>query len=124
MRLGLHKEDLFALLLHHWQLHHSTDVTTIKVAEKLYLTPHEPMHWHEGRLLGGTEPADQLVADIGEPDDCLKVIPDALVKVRLRTVCIGGALSGNNTCLFGKTYILKTLTHQVEQGWTIVHLSF
>jgi hypothetical protein len=67
MCLWLHKEDLFALLLRHGQLHHSTDVaTTVKVAEKLYLTPHELMHWYEGGLLSSAKPANQLVANIGE----------------------------------------------------------
>ncbi len=58
MRLGLHKEDLFALLLRCGQLHCLTDVATVKVAEELYLTPHELMHRDEGGLLGGTKPAD------------------------------------------------------------------
>jgi hypothetical protein len=26
--------------------------------------PHELMHWHEGGLLGGAKPANQLVANI------------------------------------------------------------
>jgi hypothetical protein len=92
MHLGLHKEDLFALLLHCGQLHHLTDVVTIKVAEELYSTPHELMNWLEGGLLGGAKPADQLVANIGEPGDCLKVIPAVLIEVCLCTVCFGGAL--------------------------------
>ncbi len=80
MRLGLCKEDLFTLLLRRGQLHHLMEVATIKIAEELYLMPHELMHWHEGGLLGGVKPVDQLVANIGEPDDCLEVIPDALVE--------------------------------------------
>jgi hypothetical protein len=81
------------------------------------------MHWHEGGLLGGTKPVDQLVANIGEPDNCLKVIPDAFVEVHLCTDCASGASLGDNTCLFGQTYVLKILTHQVKQCWTIVLLS-
>ncbi len=81
------------------------------------------MHQHEGRLLGSTKPVDQLVADIGEPGDCLKVIPDAFVEVCLYTFCISGALLGNDVCPFSQTYVLKTLTHQVKQCWTIVSLS-
>ncbi len=99
-----------------------TDVATIKVGEELYSMPHELMHWHEGGLLGGAKPADQLVADIGEPSNCLRVIPDALVKVHLCTVCFGGTLLGNDACPFSETYNLKTLTPQVEQYWTIVLL--
>jgi hypothetical protein len=85
--------------------------------------PHELMHWHGGGLLGGMKSADQLVADIGEPGDCLKVIPDAFVEVHLCTVCFSGALLGDDACPFGQTYVLKTLTHLVEQCWTIVLLS-
>ncbi len=65
--------------------------------------PHELMHWQEGRLLSGVNLADQLAADIKEPGDCLKVIPDALVKVCLCMVCFDGALLGNNANPFGKT---------------------
>ncbi len=56
MRLGLREEDLFALLLSCGQLHCLTDVATVKVAEELYLMPHEFMHQHEGRHLGCVKP--------------------------------------------------------------------
>ncbi len=46
VRLGLHKEDLFTLLLRQRHVHCSTEVTTFKVAEKLYSTPHELVHLH------------------------------------------------------------------------------
>ncbi len=85
--------------------------------------PHELGHWHESRLLGSTKPADQLVAKIGEPGDGLKVIPDAFIKVCLCTVCVVGTLLCNDMCPFGQTFVLKTLTHQVKQCWTIVLLS-
>jgi hypothetical protein len=120
MRLGLRKEDLFTLLLHRGYLHHSMEVATIKIADELYSMPHELMHRHESRLLGSTKPADQLVTDIGEPDDGLKVILDAFVEVCLCTVCIVGALLCNDVHPFGQTYILKILTHQVRQCWTII----
>ncbi len=81
---------------------------------------HELMHWHEVGFLGGAKPADQLVANIGKPGNCLEVIPDALVKVCLCMVCFGGASLGKDACPFRETYVLKTLTHQVEQCWTIV----
>jgi hypothetical protein len=99
------------------------DIATDKVAEELYLMPHEVMHWHEGRLLGGAKPTNQLVAaNIQEPSNCLKIIPDALVKVGLCTVCFGGASLGNDIGPFSETYILETLTHQIEQCWTVVLL--
>ncbi len=56
--LGLREEDLFTLLLRCRYDHHLTEVTTLKVAEKLYLMLHELVHWHEGGLLRGTEPAN------------------------------------------------------------------
>ncbi len=46
MCLGLHKEDLFALLLRRGYFHHLTEVAILKIAEKLYSTPQELMHWH------------------------------------------------------------------------------
>jgi hypothetical protein len=122
MHLGLCKEDLFALLLRCRHLYCLTDVAAIKVAGQLYSTPHELMGWHEGELLGGANPADQLVTNIGEPGDCLKVIPDALVEVGLCMICFSGALHGEDACPFSETYVLKTQTHQVEQCWTIVCL--
>jgi hypothetical protein len=41
VHLRLHKEDLFTLLLRHGYIHCLTEVVTLKVAEKLHLTPHE-----------------------------------------------------------------------------------
>jgi hypothetical protein len=48
--LGLREEDLYTLLLRRGYIHRSTEVVTLKVAEKLHLTPHELMHWHESGL--------------------------------------------------------------------------
>ncbi len=122
MHLGLREEDLFSLLLCRGKLHRSTDVATIKVAEELYLTLHELMHRHEGGLLGSEKPTDQLVNDIGEPGNCLKAIPDALVKVCHCMICFSVASLGNSACPFSETCDLKTLTHQVEQCWTVLLL--
>jgi hypothetical protein len=58
VRLRLRKEDLFTLLLHRGYVHCSTEVVTLKVAEKLHLMPGELVHWHECRLLGHTKPAN------------------------------------------------------------------
>jgi hypothetical protein len=121
IRLGLSKKALFALLLCHGYLHCLMEVTTVKIADELYSMPHELAH--EYGLLGSMKPADQLVPDNGKPKDCLKVIPDAFVKVCLCTVCIGGASLGNDVDPFSQGYILKTLTHQVKQHRTIVLLS-
>jgi hypothetical protein len=92
------------------------EVAAIKITDELYSTPHELVHWHESELFGGMKPADQLVADIGEPGNSLnKVIPDAFVEVCICTVCVGGTLLSNDICPFSQTYVLKTLTHQVKQ---------
>jgi hypothetical protein len=84
--LRLHEEDLFTLLLRHGYGHCLMEVVTLEVAEKLHLKPHELMHWHERGLLGRTKPANQLVANVGEPNDGLKVVPDAFVEVCLSTL--------------------------------------
>jgi hypothetical protein len=123
MCLGLRTEDLFTLLLSRGHFHHLAEVATLKIAEELYLMPYELVHWHESRFLGSKMTADQLVADIGDPGNGLKVIPDAFVKVCLHTVCIVGALLCDEVHLFSQTNVLKTLTHQVKQCWTIVLLS-
>jgi hypothetical protein len=59
------------------------EVATTKIADELYSTPHELVHWDEGRLLGSMKPADQMVANIGESGKGLKIIPDAFVEVCL-----------------------------------------
>jgi hypothetical protein len=109
--LRLRKEDLFTLLLHRGYVHHSTEVVALKVSEKLYLMMHELVHRHESRLLGLTKPANQLVANVGEPGNGLKVVPDTLVDFFLRTICIYWILLRNDAGLFGQAYIMKTLTH-------------
>ena len=86
--LRLREEDLFTLLLRRWYVHRLMEVVTLKKAEKPHWMPHELMHWHESGLLGHTKPANQLVANVGEPSNSLKVVPDALVKVCLCPICI------------------------------------
>jgi hypothetical protein len=112
VRLRLHKEDLFTLLLCHGYNHHSTELVALKVAEKLYSTTDELVHWHESVFLGrSTKPANQLVTNVGEPGNNLKVVPDTFVNFFLRTICIFWTLLCNDAGLFGQAYILKTLTH-------------
>jgi hypothetical protein len=122
VRLRLRKENLFTLLLHRGYVHCSTEVVTLKVAEKLHSTPHELVHWHESGLLCHTKPANQLVANVGEPGNGLKVVPDALGKVCLRTICIIWALFCGNTDPLCQAYILKALTQEAKQQWTIILL--
>ncbi len=111
MRLRLRKEDLFTLLLHSGYVHSSTEVVALKVAEELYLTTHELMHWHESGLLGPKNPANQLVSNVGEPGDSLKVVPDTIIEVFFHTTCIFWALLCNDAGSLGQAYVLKTLTH-------------
>jgi hypothetical protein len=122
VRLGLRKEDLFTLLLRCGYVHCSTKVVTLEVAEKLHLTPHELVHRHESGLLGCTKPSNQLVANVGEPGAGLKVVPEALVKFFLRTICIIQALFHDNAGPLCQAYVLKALTQQAKQQWTIVLL--
>ncbi len=122
VRLGLHEEDLFTLLLYCRYVHRSLEVVTLKVAEKLHLMPHELMHWHESGLLGHMKPENQLVANVGEPGDGLKVVPDALLNVCLRRICIIWASFCDNSGPLGQAYVLKALTQEAKQQWTIVLL--
>jgi hypothetical protein len=88
VHLRLRKEDLFTLPLRRGYVHCWTEIVALKVAEKLYLTMHELVHWHESRLLGHTKPANQLVANVGEPGNGLKVVPNTFVEFFLCTICI------------------------------------
>ncbi len=98
------------------------EVVTLKVAEKLHLMLHELMHWYESGLLDRTKPANQLVTNVGEPGDGLKVVPDALVEVCPRTICIVQALFCDNTGPLCQAYVLKALTQEAKQQWTFVLL--
>jgi hypothetical protein len=122
VRLRLRKEDLSTLLLLHWYIHHLMEVVTLKVAEELHLMPHDFMHWHESGLLGHTKPANQLVANVGGPGNDLKVVPDALVEVCLHTISIVRASFCDNAGPLGQAYVLKVLTQEAKQQWTIVLL--
>ncbi len=99
-----------------------TEVVTLEVAEKLHLTPHDFMHRHESGLLCHTKPANQLVANVGEPGNGLKEVPDALVEVCLRTICIVQASLGDDAGPLCQAYILKALTQEAKQKWTFVLL--
>ncbi len=111
MCLWLCKKDLFAILLHHGQLHCLTEVTVIKVAEELHLLPYKLMHWHECGLLWNTKPTNKMVADVQESGNCLNVIPDTLIEVFLPKVCIVGASFTHNAGLLCETNVLETLAH-------------
>jgi hypothetical protein len=100
------------------------EVTAIKIAEELHSTPHKLMNWHECGLLGNTKPTNQLVANVWEPANCLKVILDILIKVCLCKVCIVGALLAHNVGPLCQADVLKTLAHQAEQCWTLFLLGF
>jgi hypothetical protein len=80
------------------------------------------VHWHESRLLGCTKPANQLVAHNGETGNSLEVIPDALIKVCICTICIVWALFCNDAGPLSQAYALKALTHEAKQQWTIALL--
>jgi hypothetical protein len=114
VHLWLLEEDLFTYLLRCRYVHRSTEVTTLKVAEKLYLTPHELVHWHESGLLRSMEPANQLVPYVWESGNSLKIIPDTLIEVCLRTICIVWASFRDDAQPLSQAYTLKALTHQVE----------
>jgi hypothetical protein len=114
VRLGLHKEDLFTLLLCCGYIHCSMEVVTLEVAEKLHLTPHELVHRHQSGLLGRTKPTNQLVANVGEPGNGLKVVPDAPIKVCPRTICIVRASFCDDAGPLCQAYVLKALTQEAK----------
>ena len=122
VHLRLCKEDLFSFLLRRGYVHCLTEVVTLKVAEKLHLMPHELVHWHESRIICRTKPANQLVANVGEPGNDLKVVPDALVEVCLCPICIVRASFCNDAGPLRQAYLLKALTQEAKQQWTIVLL--
>ncbi len=122
VHLRLREEVLFTLFLRCRYIHCSTEVVTLEVAEKLHSTPHELMHWHESGLLGHTKPANQLVANVGEPGNGSKVVLDALVEVCLCTICIVQASFCDNAGPLCQAYVLKALTQEAKQQWTIVLL--
>jgi hypothetical protein len=111
VQVALRKEDLFTLLLRRGYVYRSIEVVALKVAEKLYLTTHELKHQHESELLGRTKPANQLVTNVGEPNNGLKVVPDKFVEFFLCTICIFWTSLCDDAGPFGQAYILKTLTH-------------
>jgi hypothetical protein len=111
VRHRLHEEYLFTLLLRRGYVHHSTKVVALKVAKKLYSTAHELVHWHESGLLGRTKPANQLVANVGEPGNGLKVVHDTFNEFFLRTICIFWTSLCDDAGPFGQACMPKTLTH-------------
>jgi hypothetical protein len=120
--LRLREEDLLTLHLRRGYVHHSTEVVTLEVAEKLHSTPGELVYWHECRFLVRTKQANQLVPNVGKPGNSLKVVPDALIQVCLRTICIIWASLWDNAGPLGQAYVLKALTQEAKQQWTIVLL--
>ncbi len=122
VHLGLREEDLFTLLLCRGYVHCLMEVVAIEIAEKLHLMPHELVHLHESRLFCCTKPANQLVANVWEPGNGLEVVPDALVEVCLCPICIVRALFCNDAGPFRQAYVLKALTQEAKQQWTLVLL--
>jgi hypothetical protein len=69
-----------------------------------------------------TKPANQLVANVQEPGNGLERVPDAPVKVCLHPICIIWASFCNNAGPLRQAYVLKALTQEAKQQWTIVLL--
>jgi hypothetical protein len=63
-----------------------------------------------------------VVAYIWETGDSLKVIPDTLIEVCLCMICIIWALHRDDAGPLGQAYVLKALTHETKQQWTIILL--
>ncbi len=114
VHLRLREEDLFTPFLCRGYVHRLTEVVTLEVAEKLHSMPHELVHWHESRLLCRTKSANQLVANVREPGNDLKLVPDALVEAFLCMICIIRALFHNDAGPLCRAYVLKALTQEAK----------
>jgi hypothetical protein len=91
------------------------EVATLEIAEELYSTPHELVHWHEGGLLGCTKPVDQLVANVGEPHECLEIISLAFDEVFERLALIIQATCRDDVQPFDQADLLEALLQEQEQ---------
>ena len=85
------EKNLLNLLLVAGQCHRATKQAVLEVRHQLYPAAHKVMNRHECGLFHGTEPADQLVSDIGEPRQCFEVVSDALEKVLVHLAILGQA---------------------------------
>ena len=109
------KEDLLDLLRLRGQLHRRTKEPFLEVAHELHSSPHVIMHRHECGLSSHTKPADQLVADVREPGECLEVVLLVFDEVFVRLACVVRASRRYNVRPFGQTDLLETLFQEREQ---------
>ena len=70
--------DFFSL---RGQLHHCPKELFLEVTKELHLIMHVIVHGHECQFLSGAQPADQLVANVQEPGNCLEVISLSFAEV-------------------------------------------
>ena len=80
------------------------------------------MHGYERRLSSGVEPAEQLVADVWEPGECLEIISLTVGEVFEHLGIFVQTTGRGDVFPFGQTGLLKTLFEQWKQCGTIALL--
>ena len=109
------KEDLLDPLRFRGKLHRRRKESFLEVAYKLHSSPHVVMHGHESGLSSRAKPADQLVADVREPGECLEVVSLAVDEVLVRLARVVRASRGHDVRPFGQADLLETLLQEREQ---------
>ena len=112
------EKNLLNLLLVAGQCHRVTKQAVLEVRHQLYPAAHKVMNRHECRLLHGTEPADQLVSDIGEPRQCFEVVSDTLEEAFVRLAFLGRASCWHNVASLSECDFLQALFQKRETGWS------
>ena len=108
------------LLLVAGQCHRATKQAVLEVRHQLYPAAHKVVNRHECGLFHGTEPADQLVSDIGEPRQCFEVVSDALEKVFVRLAFLGRASRGYDVSPLSECDFLQALFQERKKGRSVL----
>ena len=114
------EKNLLDLLLVAGQCHRATKQAVLEVRHQLYPAAHKVVNRHECGLFHGTEPADQLVSDIGEPRQCFEVVSDALKKVLVRLAFLGRASCRHDVAPLSECDFLQALFQKREKGRSIL----
>ena len=78
------------------------------------------MNWHECRFLDYMKPANQLVANVGEPHQCLKIASNALEKVLICLAVLGRTSCRYNVMPLSECDFLQALFQKREKGRSVL----
>ena len=116
LMLSRHQEkDLLDPFLLGGQVHCCMQETLFEVAHELHSAAHVVMHGHECRLSSGTEPVDQLVANVREPRECFEIILLAFDEIVEHLALVVRTACRNDVQPFGQTDLLEALLHEWKQ---------